>query len=139
MPTGDELSSKIEETVDKAKEKAEEAIAAFKSEYMSQLEGEESKLKSIKAPALTLKDSRLTGLVEEMEEKLAAVREKLGELGPADEGKAASLQDEIERLMGEIPRLYEEGKARLDQLKGEGMPELPGGIGLPGGGEEPEK
>ena len=52
------------------------------------------------------------------------------------------LTSQIQKLMADIPGLYQQAMSRLEQLKGEGLPDLPKVPELPGGlggGEKPEK
>ena len=118
-------------------EAARETMETFKTEYAAKVEAEATKTEALKAGARAVSDEQLSSLLGSLDEKLAAARGKLGEIATADEGAAAALKDEITALMGEIPRLYEQAKARFDEVKGTLVPEtpgLPGGGSLPGGG-----
>ena len=115
-----------------AKEKAREALAAFKTEYAEQLETHQSKVDALKATAKALSDDKLTGLLGSLDGKLAAARTKLGDMTSADEGAAEAMKKEIKDLMAEIPKLYEQAMARFNELKGAKMPETPGAGDLPG-------
>ncbi len=49
---------------------------------------------------------------------LANARSKLADLSKTDEGSAASLQQELAGLMKEMPEIYSQAMARIDQLSG---------------------
>ena len=135
----EEAESALGSAAEAAKEKAQEALAAFKTEYAAQLETHQSKVDALKATAKALSDDKLTGLLGSLDGKLAAARTKLGDITGADEGAAEAMKKEITDLMAEIPQLYEQAMARFNELKGAEMPEMPetpgaGGLpGLPGG------
>lgn len=127
---GEEAESAAGEMMEGAKENAQEALAAFKAEYAEQLEANQSKVDALKAAAGALSDDTLSGLIGSLDEKLAAARTKLSAISSADEGAVEAMKGEIKDLMAEIPTLYEQAMARVTELKGGGMPEIPG---LPGG------
>lgn len=127
---GEDAESAVGDMVEGAKEKAQEALAAFKTEYAEQLETNQSKVDALKAAAGALSDDTLSGLIGSLDEKLAAARTKLSNITSAEEGAAEAMKKEIKDLMAEIPKLYEQAMARVKELKGGGMPEIPG---MPGG------
>jgi len=131
----EEVESGAEEVMEEGGEGVGEAAAALQEEYAGQLAAEESKLAALKAIAKPLGDERLTGMIAGIDEKVASARSKLSELGTADAGTMEGLKEELGKLMGEIPKLYEQAMARVEELKGAGLPEqpeLPGGLDIPG-------
>ena len=124
--TGEELGSAMGEMAETAGEEVRQAIEDYKAVYTKQLDVHESKIEALKAGAKAFSDEGLTGLMGNLDEKLATARAKLGELSGADITTTAALKQDLTGLMDEIPKLYEQAMARFDELKGAGVPELPG-------------
>ena len=99
-------------------EAASEAIEAAKKEYTNQLETEQSKVDAAKATAKTLSDEQLDKLIYRLDTLLANAHRKLENLSKVDEGTAKTLQGELAELMIEIPTLYDQAVARIDELNG---------------------
>lgn len=99
-------------------EAASEAIGAAKKEYTNQLETEQSKADAAKATAKTLSDEQLDKLIYRLDTLLANAQRKLENLSKVDEGAAKTLQGELAELMIEIPTLYDQAMARIDELNG---------------------
>lgn len=99
-------------------EAASEAIGAAKKEYTNQLETEQSKVDAAKATAKTLSDEQLDKLIYRLDTLLANAHRKLENLSKVDEGTAKTLQGELAELMIEIPTLYDQAVARIDELNG---------------------
>ncbi len=99
-------------------ETASRTIEAAKKEYEKQLETEQSKVDAAKATAKTLSDEQLDKLIDKLDGLLANARKKLADLSKADEGSAAAVQQELGGLMKEIPKIYGQAMARIDQLSG---------------------
>ena len=99
-------------------EAASKAIEAASKEYEKQLETEQSKVDAAKATAKTLSDEQLDKLIYKLDGLLANVRRKLESLSKADGVSAEALQNELAGLMKEIPELYGQAMARIDQLSG---------------------
>ena len=97
---------------------AREAVKAAKKEYEKQLETEQSKVDAAKATAKTLSDEQLDKLIYRLDGLLANARRKITDLATADEGSAAALQKDVAGLMKEIPEIYGQAMARIDQLSG---------------------
>ena len=95
-----------------------EAVKAAKKEYEKQLETEQSKVDAAKATAKTLSDEQLDKLIYKLDGLLANARRKITDLATADEGSAAALQKDVAGLMKEIPEIYGQAMARIDQLGG---------------------
>ena len=99
-------------------EAASEAIEAAKKEYTNQLETEQSKVDAAKATAKTLSDEQLDKLIYRLDTLLANAHRKLENLSKVDEGTAKTLQGVLAELMIEIPTLYDQAMARIDELNG---------------------
>ena len=99
-------------------EAASKAIGAAKKEYTNQLETEQSKVDAAKATAKTLSDEQLDKLIYRLDTLLANAQRKLENLSKVDEGTAKTLQGELAELMIEIPTLYDQAMARIDELNG---------------------
>jgi PBP1b-binding outer membrane lipoprotein LpoB len=127
---GEEAGSAVGQMVEGAKEKAQEALSDLKDEYTEQLQAHQSKIDALKATAKAFSDEKLDGLLESLDGKLAAAREKIGEMTSADEGAVEAMKTEMKDLMGEISKLYEQAMDRVKELQGSNMPEMPK---VPGG------
>ncbi len=99
-------------------EAASKAIEAAKKEYESQLETEQSKVDAAKATAKTLSDEQLDKLIYKLDGLFANARRKIADLANADEDRAASLQKDLAGLMKQIPVVYGQAMARIDELSG---------------------
>ena len=99
-------------------EAASKTIEAAKKEYEKQLETDQSKVDAAKVTAKTLSDEKLDKLIYRLDTLLANAHRKLENLSKVDEGTAKTLQGELAELMIEIPTLYDQAMARIDELNG---------------------
>jgi hypothetical protein len=108
MPT--DLGSQLGQAVN-------ETASALAKNYAAELEQQESQVKSLKTSAQTLADDKLNELLSALDAKLAAARNKLGDIQKADQGSAAALGNELKTLLGEAQKLYQQALDRIAQLK----------------------
>ncbi|MHC4218903.1 MAG: hypothetical protein ACYSU7_10670 [Planctomycetota bacterium] len=109
MPT--DLGSQIGQAVN-------ETASALAKNYASELDQQESQVKSLKTSAQTLADDKLNQLLSSLDAKLAAARGKLNDIQKADQGSAQALGTELKTLLGEAQKLYQQALDRVAQLKG---------------------
>ena len=114
----DDLTGGLQSATAGMSEAASKAIEAAKKEYESQLETEQSKVDAAKATAKTLSDEQLDKLIYKLDGLFANARRKIADLANADEDRAAALQKDLAGLMKEIPEIYGQAMARIDQLSG---------------------
>jgi len=127
---GEDAESAVGEMVEGAQEKAREALTALKDEYTEQLQTHQSKVDALKATASAFSDDTLSGLLESLDGRLAAAREKISEMTGADEGAVEAMKSEMKDLMDEIADLYGQAMDRVKELQGADLPDMPE---IPGG------
>jgi hypothetical protein len=94
-----------------------DTIGSAADEYAKQIEQQQSQVETLKKSAATLADDKLNELISGIESKLDAALDKLQEIKTSDAGTAKALGQEVQGLMGEAKKLYDQAMTRLGELR----------------------
>lgn len=95
----------------------DQATADLAKNYSEQAKQQQSQLDTLKASARSYDDQQLDGAIEQIETVLNQLTGKVDEIKNADQGTAAALQKEIQKLMGQAGDLFQQAQTRLTQLQ----------------------
>ena len=107
---GSDFGSQLGGVVDKAK-------GDLAKNYSEQVKQQQSQLETLKASAKSYGDQQLDAAIQQVETVLNQLAGKVDDIKNADEGSAAALQKEIEKLVGQAGELFQQAQARLTQLQ----------------------
>lgn len=96
---------------------AGQAVSALADNYADEIKQQQSQVDALKTSAQTYADDKINGLITSIQSKLEAAQGKLNEIKTADQGSAQALGQEIQTLLGEAKKLYDQATARLAELK----------------------
>jgi TolA-binding protein len=104
-----------------AGEQAQQAFEQFRNQFTQQLDEQEQEIEELQQSAQDTADEQLDSLLDQLDSKLQAARDKLQELASDDDGPTEAIQRELEQLGDEIADLYDQAKARFDELQNDGQ------------------
>ncbi|MFG0251444.1 MAG: hypothetical protein ACF8NJ_01060, partial [Phycisphaerales bacterium JB038] len=112
----DQLGDTADDLKDAAADQLQTAIAAFQKTSQEQVDNLTSQVTTMKQAAVAAADDQLNGLLAQLDTKLGAAGDLLGQLAGADEATLQSSKSQFNELISEVQGLLADAKSRMQEL-----------------------